>query len=233
MHDAACKRLFSHRRMVEYLLRGFLTGKWTDALDFATLEKLPAEFVSEELLRRRTQDCVRFGSPSSRAYGRRPVRDPRTESLVRDSGDRSHERICRAAREMNQYGEAGHDRRVADRHTCGRRTGCRISGLRSGRAGDRRIDDGTGVQRSPASPHRSLRRPGRHSRGRQQLHLPRKRERGTGRRSREKPLPAKTRAGAHRLFFRRVEPRSPRFQNERQGTSAGEAASPTGPGAVA
>ena len=86
MHDAAYKRLFSHRRIVEDLLRGFLTGKWTDALDFTTLEKLPAEFVSEELLRRRTQDCVRFGSPSSRAYGRRPVRDPRTESLVRDSG---------------------------------------------------------------------------------------------------------------------------------------------------
>ena len=53
MHDAACKRLFSHRRMVEDLLRGFLTGKWTDALDFTTLEKLPAEFVSDELLRRR------------------------------------------------------------------------------------------------------------------------------------------------------------------------------------
>ena len=53
MRDAAYKRLFSHRRMVEDLLRGFLTGKWTDALDFATLEKLPAEFVSDELLRRR------------------------------------------------------------------------------------------------------------------------------------------------------------------------------------
>ena len=53
MHDAAYKRLFSHRLMVEDLLRGFLTGKWTDALDFTTLEKLPAEFVSDELLRRR------------------------------------------------------------------------------------------------------------------------------------------------------------------------------------
>ena len=53
MHDAAYKRLFSHPRMVEDLLRGFVAGKWADALDFTTLEKLPAEFVSEDLRRRR------------------------------------------------------------------------------------------------------------------------------------------------------------------------------------
>ena len=53
MYDAAYKLLFSHPRMVEDLLRGFAAGGWSDALDFSTLEKLPAEFVSEELRQRR------------------------------------------------------------------------------------------------------------------------------------------------------------------------------------
>ena len=53
MHDAAYKRLFSHRRMVEDLLRGFIAGNWTGALDFDTLEKLSAEFVSDDLRQRR------------------------------------------------------------------------------------------------------------------------------------------------------------------------------------
>ena len=53
MHDAAYKLLFSHPRMVEDLLHGFAAGGWSDALDFSTLEKLPAEFVSEELRQRR------------------------------------------------------------------------------------------------------------------------------------------------------------------------------------
>ena len=53
MHDAAYKLLFSHPRMVEDLLRGFAAGGWSDTLDFSTLEKLPAEFVSGDLRRRR------------------------------------------------------------------------------------------------------------------------------------------------------------------------------------
>ena len=52
MHDAAYKNLFSHPRMVEDLLRGFAARGWSDRLDFETLEKLPAEFVSEDLRRR-------------------------------------------------------------------------------------------------------------------------------------------------------------------------------------
>ena len=52
MHDAAYKLLFSHPRMVEDLLRGFAAPGWSDSLDFATLEKLPSEFVSEDLRRR-------------------------------------------------------------------------------------------------------------------------------------------------------------------------------------
>ena len=57
MHDAAYKLLFSHPRMVEDLLRGFAAPGWSDSLDFATLEKLPSEFVSEDL-RRRSGDGV-------------------------------------------------------------------------------------------------------------------------------------------------------------------------------
>ncbi len=52
MHDAAYKNLFSHPRMVKDLLRGFAARGWSDRLDFETLEKLPAEFVSEDLRRR-------------------------------------------------------------------------------------------------------------------------------------------------------------------------------------
>ena len=57
MHDAAYKGLFSRRRMVEDLLRGFAAREWSDALDFSTLEKLPAEYVSDDL-RRRHGDVV-------------------------------------------------------------------------------------------------------------------------------------------------------------------------------
>ena len=57
MHDAAYKDLFSHPRMVEDLLRGFAAPEWSGALDFTTLEKLPAEYVSDDL-RRRHGDLV-------------------------------------------------------------------------------------------------------------------------------------------------------------------------------
>ena len=52
MQDAAYKSLFSHPRMVADLLRGFAAKGWSDKLDFKTLEKVPAEFVSEDLRRR-------------------------------------------------------------------------------------------------------------------------------------------------------------------------------------
>ena len=57
MHDAAYKDLFSHPRMVADLLRGFAAGQWSDELDYETLEKMPAEFVSKDL-RRRQVDTV-------------------------------------------------------------------------------------------------------------------------------------------------------------------------------
>ncbi len=57
MHDAAYKSLFSHRRMVADLLRGFVAREWSDELDFETLEKLPADYVSDDM-RQRHGDSV-------------------------------------------------------------------------------------------------------------------------------------------------------------------------------
>ena len=66
MQDAAYKNLFSHPRMVEDLLRGFAAKGWSDALDFTTLEKVPSEFVSEDLRRRQGDGLwrVRFRDAS-------------------------------------------------------------------------------------------------------------------------------------------------------------------------
>ena len=48
MHDEHYKRLFAFPRMVEDLLRGFVAGDWIDEFDFSTLQKLSAEYVSDE-----------------------------------------------------------------------------------------------------------------------------------------------------------------------------------------
>ncbi len=47
-HDASYKKIFAHRRSVADLLRGF-AGDIASHLDFATLERLPASFVSDHL----------------------------------------------------------------------------------------------------------------------------------------------------------------------------------------
>ena len=60
MHDAAYKDLFSHPRMVEDLLRGFAAREWSGALDFSTLEKLPADYVSDDLRQRRGDSVWRL-----------------------------------------------------------------------------------------------------------------------------------------------------------------------------
>ena len=60
MHDAAYKTLFSHPRVVGDLLRGFVPEPWTDALDLDSLEKLPAEFTSDDLRQRRADAVWRI-----------------------------------------------------------------------------------------------------------------------------------------------------------------------------
>ena len=52
MYDETYKRVFGFPRMVEDLLRGCVAGPWIDEIDFSTLRKLPAEYVSDELLTR-------------------------------------------------------------------------------------------------------------------------------------------------------------------------------------
>ena len=62
VQDEIYKKLFAFPRMVEDLMRGFAAREWAAAIDFSTLRKLPAEFVSDELLRRHgdTVWVVRF-----------------------------------------------------------------------------------------------------------------------------------------------------------------------------
>ena len=52
MHDAAYKSIFARPRMVRDLLEGFAARSWSGALDFDTLEPLPASFVSRDLQQR-------------------------------------------------------------------------------------------------------------------------------------------------------------------------------------
>ena len=50
-NDAAFKRWFDHKRMVEDLLRGFAPAAVARTLDFTTLEQLPADYVDDDLAR--------------------------------------------------------------------------------------------------------------------------------------------------------------------------------------
>lgn len=58
VHDKSYARLFSHPRMMEDLLRGFVTEDWIKQLDFSTLEKVNATYVSEKKLKKRSDDIV-------------------------------------------------------------------------------------------------------------------------------------------------------------------------------
>ena len=53
MHDENYKKIFAFPRAVEDLLRGFVPAvDWLEEVDFSTLGKLSAEYVSDELLKR-------------------------------------------------------------------------------------------------------------------------------------------------------------------------------------
>lgn len=52
-NDPNYRLLFSHPRMVEDLLRGFVHADWVARLDFGTLERVNGSFVSEDLKDRR------------------------------------------------------------------------------------------------------------------------------------------------------------------------------------
>ena len=56
-HDNSYKLLFSHARMVEDLLKGFVNEAWVSHLDFSTLEKVSGNYVADDL-RDREDDII-------------------------------------------------------------------------------------------------------------------------------------------------------------------------------
>jgi hypothetical protein len=56
-HDSGYKLLFSHPKMVEELLSGFIREGWVEDLDFGTLERVGDSYVSDDL-RERHSDMV-------------------------------------------------------------------------------------------------------------------------------------------------------------------------------
>jgi predicted transposase YdaD len=63
-HDASYKLLFSHARMVEDLLRGFVHEAWVRDIDWTTLERVSDSQISDDLRSRRDDLVwrVRWGS---------------------------------------------------------------------------------------------------------------------------------------------------------------------------
>lgn len=53
MEDAFCKRVFSYVRTIELLIRSAIP-EWADEIDYASLRRLPADFVDENLTHRST-----------------------------------------------------------------------------------------------------------------------------------------------------------------------------------
>ena len=51
MHDAGFKKMFSHPRMIELLIRRHIPD-WADRIDYSTLEPLPTELIDRNLVRR-------------------------------------------------------------------------------------------------------------------------------------------------------------------------------------
>jgi hypothetical protein len=56
-HDSSYKLLFSHARMIEDLLKGFVHEDWVAQLDFSSLEKVNGSYISDNL-RGREDDVV-------------------------------------------------------------------------------------------------------------------------------------------------------------------------------
>ena len=56
-HDHSYKNLFSHARMVEDLLKGFVDAEWVSELDYSSLEKLNSSYITDDL-RERSDDIV-------------------------------------------------------------------------------------------------------------------------------------------------------------------------------
>ncbi len=87
-HDGGYKLLFSHPKMVEDLLRGFVRESWVEDLDFTTLERVNENFTSEDLQQRHSDMVWRLGwtprrrrtsptsPPSSQPFSRPGTKTP-------------------------------------------------------------------------------------------------------------------------------------------------------------
>ena len=62
VHDENYKKLFVFARMVEDLVRSLVPGDWLDEIDFSTLQKLSAEYVGDDLRKRRGDTVWRVRS---------------------------------------------------------------------------------------------------------------------------------------------------------------------------
>ena len=68
-HDLGYRSLFSHPRLVEELVRGFVQEPWVAKLDFKTLKRVNASFVSPELKSREGDLLWKLGlNDGSTAY---------------------------------------------------------------------------------------------------------------------------------------------------------------------
>ena len=51
-HDASYKLLFSAPELVRDLVLGFIPDEWLHSLDYATLEKMPGSYISDDMRHR-------------------------------------------------------------------------------------------------------------------------------------------------------------------------------------
>lgn len=56
-HDESYKQIYTHARVVEDLLKGFIHEDWIDRLDYSTLQKVNGSYVSDDL-KDRSDDVV-------------------------------------------------------------------------------------------------------------------------------------------------------------------------------
>ncbi|MBM3379160.1 MAG: DUF4351 domain-containing protein [Betaproteobacteria bacterium] len=67
-HDALSKLLFSSEILVRDLLLGLIEDPWLHSLDFATLEKVPSEFVTDDLKHRMSDVIWRLQAQGQWVY---------------------------------------------------------------------------------------------------------------------------------------------------------------------
>ena len=87
MNDPGYKRLFSRPAMIRDLLSGFAARGWSDTLDFASLNALPASYVSRALHQRHSDQRLgrRVAAPADAHRGVARAADE-TQGGTQDAG---------------------------------------------------------------------------------------------------------------------------------------------------